>query len=117
MEENYKETLGDKLNKIGDHARWKFSDAKEWCNNHKAEIISLTPVLVSAAVELTKIAAKRGTINEERHLKDDYIYDRSMGHYWELRRKPKQSEQLMIDQRRREGEPLGGILQDMRLLK
>jgi hypothetical protein len=117
MEENYKETLGDKLNKIEDRARWKFSDAKEWRKNHKAEIITLTPVLISAAVELIKIAAKRGTINEERHLKDNYVYDRSAGHYLEVRRKPKSSEWLMIDQRRREGEVLGDILQDMRLLK
>jgi hypothetical protein len=56
-------------------------------------------------------------VKQEAHLKDEYIYDRSNGHYYELRRKIKSSEWQMIDQRKREGEMLGDILQDMRLLK
>lgn len=95
----------------------KLQKAKDFWNNHKKEICTLLPVFIGAGIELVKIAAKRSVMREEQHLKDDYIYDRSMGHYYELRRKPNSSEWIQIDQRKQEGETLGCILQDMGMLK
>lgn len=45
------------------------------------------------------------------------IYDRSTGHYYEMRRKPKTSEWLRIEEENKKGKPLGWILNDMKLLK
>lgn len=117
METENKKSLKEKADDLKWWAKCKCTDAKIWCKNHKAEIITLAPVLISGTIELVKIVAKKGTVKEEQHLKDEYIYDRSNGHYYELRRKIKSSEWQMIDHRKREGEMLGDILQDMRLLK
>ena len=68
-------------------------------------------------IEIAKISTKRYTVNEEKALKERYIYDRSTGHYYEMKRKPKSSEWLQIEQRKQNGETLGWILNDMKLLK
>ena len=47
---------------------------------------------------------------------DTYIYDRSMGHYWKCRKKPTTEQYLEIERRKANGEGLGTILTDMRLL-
>lgn len=100
-----------------DKVKWKIQDAKDWCHEHKEVVIALAPCMIGGAVELIKVMARKGNINEEKRLKDNYVYDRSVGHYYELRRKPKNSEWVQIDHRKGLGEPLGDILQDMRLLK
>lgn len=48
--------------------------------------------------------------------KDNYIYDRSMGHYWKCRKKPTTEQYLEIERRNANGEGLGTILTYMRLL-
>ena len=92
----------------------KFSD---WCHDHKEVLVVIVPVLVSGSIELVKIAAKSKNVGEEKRLKDNYIYDRSLGHYYELSRKPTASEWRMIDHRKQNGELLGDVLNDMRILK
>ena len=52
----------------------------------------------------------------EKELKDTYIYDRSMGHYWKCRKKPTTEQYLEIERRKANGEGLGTILTDMKLL-
>lgn len=98
-------------------AQVKWDNFKCWCSDHKEQIVVFGPVIIGGVVEVIKIAAKRGNVNEEKNLKERYIYDRSQGHYYELKRKPKSSEWIQIDQRKSEGEHLGNILRDMRLLK
>lgn len=110
-------TFKDRFEEEKMKAEMKLNDLKLWCSEHKAELAVFGPPVIAAIVELVKTVAKRSTVNEERHLKENYIYDRSMGHYYELRRKLKSSEWLQIEQRKREGESLGEILQDMRVLK
>lgn len=109
----FKEWLDEK----SEWAKWKLHCAVEWCKDHKETIIVFGPVIMGGIIEICKISAKSHTVSEEKALKDRYIYDRSTGHYYELRRKPKTSEWLMIEQRKQNGESLGWILNDMRLLK
>lgn len=91
---------------------------KEWCSDNKEAIIALAPTLIAGSIELIKIAARKGYVAEEKRLKDNYIYDRMNGHYYELCRKPTVKEWLMIDERRNRGfESVGNILLDMKLLK
>lgn len=91
----------------------------QWCKDHPAEMTALVPVFIGAVVEFIKIGAKKKTLKEEQRLKEEYIYDRSngMGHWQELKRKPKTSEWIEIDARRRAGESLIVILRDLKLVK
>ena len=50
-------------------------------------------------------------------MKDLYCYDRSLGHYWRLRRELSNKEWLEIDQRKKNGERLADILDEMKVLK
>ena len=48
--------------------------------------------------------------------KDIYIYDRSIGQCWKCCKKPTTEQYLEINRRKDNGEGLGTILADMRLL-
>ena len=48
--------------------------------------------------------------------KDIYIYDRSIGQCWKCCKKPTTEQYLEINRRKDNGEGLGTILSDMRLL-
>lgn len=96
----------------------RYEAAKEWCKNNKEVIIAVAPPVLGWTAELFKMVVKKGYISEEKRLKNNYIYDRDKGHYYELKRTPKSSEWLQIDHMREVGDvPLGVILNDMKLLK
>lgn len=110
----------EKNSKIDDFIydmKLKARDIGDWCQRHRETLIVLIPVFVSGSIELIKIAAKNKNTGEERRLKENFIYDRSQGHYYELRRKPTANEWRMIDHRKDSGEFLGDILDGMSLLK
>lgn len=115
MEE--KKTFKEWFDEKQEWAKWKLHAAAEWCKNHKEAIIVFGPVIMGGIIEIAKIPPKKYVVNEEKALKERYIYDRSTRHYYELKRKPKSSEWLQIDQRIENGESLGWVLDDMRLLK
>lgn len=109
--------LRDWCEEKSDLAKWKIHKAVDWCKDHKEAIVVFGPVIMGGIVEIAKISTKRHTVSEEKALKERYIYDRSNGHYYELKRQPKSSEWIQIDQRKQNGETLGCILDDMGLLK
>lgn len=115
MEE--KKTLKERFEEASERAKWKVQDAVDWCNRNKELIVVLAPIAAGTIVELIKIGTKRHTVNEEKRLKERYVYDRSNGHYYELKRQPKSSEWIQIEHRKDSGESLGDILNDMRLLR
>lgn len=112
-----KKTLKEWLEEKSDLAKWRVQAILDWCKDHKEAIIVFGPVLASGIVEIAKISTKRHTVKEEKSLKENYVYDLSNGHYYEMKRQPKSSEWLQIDQRKQNGESLGWILNDMNLLK
>lgn len=93
--------------------------AKKWAADHKEEIAIYGPLLINGAVEIVKIVMKKKIVNEEKHLKENYIYERSgnLGHYYEIQRKLSASEWLQVEERKDHGESLASILLDMRVLK
>lgn len=106
---------------------WKW-EIDNWCyrqeekvkriwNDHKEEIIVLTPVVVATTEKLIRTGRRSKRLKEERYLKDSYVYDRSRGCYIELRRKLTNRELLELDRRKRNGESLIEILSSMRVLK
>ena len=114
---NIKEFLTEKSIAVRAKAKELKGNAYEFCHEHKEALIVLIPVMVSGTIELIKIAARSRNTKEDKYLKENYVYDRSSGHYYELKRQPKSSEWRLIDQRKAEGELLGDILNDMRILK
>lgn len=115
MEE--KKTFKERFNEKQEWAKLKLVCAAEWCKDHKEAIIVFGPAIMGGIIEIAKISSKRNMVNEEKALKERYVYDRSAGHYFELKRQPKSSEWLQIEQRKMNGETLGAILNDMGILK
>lgn len=95
----------------------KFKGAIDWCNNNKEILILLVPAAVTCVTATTKFANKHINLVKEEKLKDLYCYDRSLGHYWALRRELTNSEWLEIDARKAAGERLSDILESMKVLK
>lgn len=105
--------------------RWEVDN---WCfrqeeklkwlwQNHKQEILVLTPVLIGTTEKVIRGVRRDKNLKEERYLKENYVYDRSRGCYIELRRKLTNRELLELDRRYRNGESLIEVLSSMRVVK
>lgn len=90
--------------------------AVDLITEHPTEALALATTLIGSAVGLARRADRKKDLREQQRLRDEYIYDRSLGSYWRTRRKMTNSEKLEVERRRRGGESLGEILRDMRLL-
>ncbi len=79
-------------------------------------VAAVTPAIV-AITGAVKSVNRRAIVKTEKESKENYCYDRSLGHYWELERKLSNSDWLEINKRRDCGEKLADILADMKVLK
>lgn len=95
----------------------KIQYGKDWFIRNKEYVITLTPVIVGGVTTVAKVVSKRVNLRKQEELKDLYCYDRSLGHYWRLRRELSNKEWLEIDQRKKNGERLSDILAEMKVLK
>lgn len=95
----------------------KIQNGKEWFNRNKEAVITLTPIVIGGVTTIVKVVGKRSNLRKQEDLKDLYCYDRSLGHYWRLRRELSNKEWLEIDQRKKNGERLSDILAEMKVLK
>lgn len=97
--------------------REKYENGKRWC----ADNPQLLAVIISGAISLTAVGFKSIStsvnLRKEEHIKNEYCYDRSLGHYWELRRKLTNDEWVAIDKRKKKGERLADILDSLKVLK
>lgn len=89
----------------------------DWFARNKEVILTLTPVMIAGITTVCKVVGKRRNLRKEQDLKDLYCYDRSLGHYWRLRRELSNKEWLEIDQRKKNGERLSDILAELKVLK
>ena len=94
-----------------------FRDGKDWVIDNKEMIIVLAPIVAGIATPIIKGIGKHVTLKKTKDLKELYCYDRSLGHYWSLRRELTNREWIAIDRRKKCGEHLADILADMRVLK
>lgn len=90
---------------------------KNWAVQNKEEAIALAAGVCGCATAIIKIVGKHVNSQKEKELKDLYCYDRSLGHYWKLRRELTNREWVEIDQRKQNGERLADILASMKVLK
>lgn len=110
-------TFKEKLNDAKENAKIKVGQAYIWCKENPKAAASLATMTVTGIFEVSKIIARKGVVEEQRRLKENFIYDRRAGHYVELTRKLKSSEWLEFDERRDRGENVSEILRSMKVLK
>lgn len=95
----------------------KLIQVKDFTIDHWQEILLIGLPAMKLTTSAVKAIGKRVNLKKEQDLKENYCYDRSLGHYWELRRKLSNDEWLEIERRKRQGESLADILWDLRVLK
>lgn len=95
----------------------KIQKGKEWVIKNKDTVIVFTPVVIGGIATIAKVAGKRINLQKQEAVKNLYCYDRSLGHYWSLRRELSNHEWLEIDMRKKNGERLSDILSELRVLK
>lgn len=108
-----------KVRELKEKAKQKVEDGLIWVNNNKEALAVATPIIMVAGKLLgksVKAANKKVDMKQQKDLKELYCYDRSLGHYWKLRRKLTNTEWVEIERRRKNGEKLADILSDMRVL-
>ena len=104
--------------------RRRLKETGRWIGENKEMLLVLGPAVIGLAVTViktgttvVKAGARRINISAEKKVKDHYCYDRSLGHYWKLRRELSNKEWTEIDKRKKNGERLSDILNDLRVLK
>lgn len=102
----FKENLKQKANNV----RW-------WIYDNKEMIMILGPGAIAGVATIVKTIGRHVNLRKEENLKDMYCYDRSLGHYWQLRRELTNKEWLEIDTRKKNGERLADILEELKVLK
>lgn len=114
MEDFRKES---KKRELKEKVKSKIQNGKEWIVRNKEAVVALTPVVIGGITTVAKAVGKRSNLRKEETLKDEYCYDRSLGHYWRLKRPLSNTEWLEIDRRKKDGERLSDILDEMKVLK
>lgn len=89
---------------------------KDLVAEHPAESMALVTAAFGSLIGLARRYDRKKDLREQQRLREEYIYDRSIGDYWHTRRKLTNGDKLEIERRRRGGESLGDILNDMGLL-
>ena len=102
--------------KVKEKASNAYQKTKAFCINNREIVIPVAITLGTGLVKISKMAVKSKNLKKEEQLKEEYCYDRSLGHYWKLRRPLTNDEWLEIDQRKRDGERLSDILAELKVL-
>lgn len=110
-------TIKEKIHDVNEKAKKKAGDAVIWMAEHKELTATMIPIFLGLGSGIVKTVSQKMKRNEERELKEEYIYDRRAGHYVRVRRQPTNSEWILIDRRYQSGDNYTDILNDMRLLK
>ena len=106
--ENAKRKVKEKVRNVG-----------EWVSAHPMETTAILTGVGYAAKATVKIATSHNTkvaAKTAERSKEMYWYDPSLGHYWKLRRPLTTGESIEVSKRRANGESLGAILEELRVL-
>lgn len=95
----------------------KTKEAWNWLKDNKEATLGIVVIAAGAIKSISKAVRKHIDYKETEELVDKRVYDRSLGHYWELRRKLTNREWVEINERKKDGDSLGDILQQMNLLR
>jgi len=97
--------------------RGRFQKVQEWWDDNKQYVIVGAPVAAGLLGKGIQVLGKRHNLKLEERNKDLRCYDASLGHYWELKRKLTNDDWVKINRRKNNGEALGDILTELRVLK
>lgn len=95
----------------------KLNKGKAWIIHNRDMLVMLTPIVIGGVTTVVKVVGKCMNRHSEKALKKLYCYDRSLGHFWRLKRELSTREWLEVDRRKKNGERMADILSDMRVLK
>lgn len=95
----------------------KINNTMNWISNNKEVVLLVGPALLGCTTAGIKAVSKHVSMHKEKDLKDLYCYDRSLGHYWRLRRELTNAEWIEIDKRKNNGKRLADILDELKVLK
>lgn len=95
----------------------KFNNAIRWMSDNKEIVVFVGPAILGSITGITRMLIRQGRLRKEKNLKNLYCYDRSLGHYWKLKRELTNPEWVAIDKRKQNGERLGDILDELKVLK
>ena len=92
----------------------KFEEVKVWVEGHKEVLMGLVQsAAILLAYERKRRVAKKANYND----KGRYVYDARLGHWWQLKRKPSNSEWAKIVEEGYRGDSsLESILRSMGLI-
>lgn len=97
--------------------RLKYLKVKNFCLENIEFVSVALPLVVGSTMKVCKYVAKRRTLKKQEDLKERYIYDRSEGHYWELKRPLRTDEWAYISKERAMGRTYADILLSLGVLK
>lgn len=95
----------------------KLKRALNWCKENKDILIIVVPAAAAGVTGACKLGGKLIDTHREHSHQNLTCYDRSLGHYWQLKRELGNDEWIAIEQRRKNGERLADILQELKVLK
>lgn len=108
-----------KRREFKENVKQKISNAVNFVREHKEEIMILSSIIIAGITGVTKVSKgmiRNHNLNKEQDLKELYCYDRSLGHYWKLRKPLSNNDWIAINDRKKNGETLADILSSMNAL-
>lgn len=111
-----KEKIKDKAYEMKAAADIKLWQLGEWAKTNPEQAASVAVAALGAVVTIGRRIDRDARVRKETALKNRYIYDRSLGRYWTLRRAPTQNEQLKIEEMKKAGMKYGDILTRLKLI-
>ena len=90
---------------------------RNWWEENNTYVALFGPSALAVGAAVVKGIAKRHNLRVEERQKDLRVYDTSLGHYWELKRKLDNRDWTYINRERERGASLGSILEELKVLK
>ena len=113
---NIKDNIKEKMEDARVKADIRLWQMKEWAKQNPESAATIVCTAIGALGIMIRRSCSAAKIAREQRLKDRYIYDRSLGRYWTLRRKLTAAEQVAIESMRKSGMGYGEILSRLKLL-
>ena len=109
-----------KKKQLKEEAARKVQQTTDWIKQNKEVLVATLPaaaVIARSTTNVVRSAIRHHTASTEKRSKELYCYDRSLGHYWALKRPLTNSDWILINDRKKNGEKLGDILYNLKVLK
>lgn len=117
QKEEQNKTWQEKVDDLKKKLKTSVTESVNWCEQHKELVIIAAPVLGMAVKTTYRYMTKTAAYRAEDKRRNLEVWDPVNGFRWKLRRKMTNSEKFILDLRHKNGESIGIILDDMKLLK